>query len=217
MSAVDEYNVLLAGLAQQGLGGKMGQGERPALLLVDLQNAFTSTASPLGKDIGPEMAAILRLQAAARDRGLPVIYTCVSYDPSLEDAGVWLNKIPANGALVAGSDLVELDARLERRPEELIIVKKHASPFWGTPLEGILTGKGIDTLVIAGLTTSGCVRATAVDGCARGFRPSVVREAVGDRSELSHASSLFDIGAKYGDILDLDDAITYMNGVEVRA
>jgi nicotinamidase-related amidase len=210
MSAVDEYAALLEKLADHGLGGRMGLGERPALLLVDLQKAFTDPSSPLGAAVDPEMAAVKQLQAAARDRGIPIFYTCVAYDPSLRDAGVWLKKIPANGQLVAGSELVELDPRLERREDEMIIVKKHASPFWGTGLEGILTGMGVDTILIGGLTTSGCVRATAVDGCARGFRPSVVREAVGDRAELSHLSSLFDIGAKYGDVIALSEALDYL-------
>lgn len=210
-SAVQEYEAMLAELRERGLGADMGFGARPALILVDLQRAFVDPSLPLGSDLERQIAASRRLLDVARRREVPVVFAAVRYDAGLADAGVWRHKIPANLELIEGTEQVELDPRLGRRPDELLVVKKHASPFFGTTLAAELTARGADTLLIAGVSTSGCVRACAVDASAHGFRPIVVREAVGDRRELPHLAGLFDIQAKYGDVVSLDDALAYLD------
>ena len=146
-----------------------------------------------------------------------MIFSTVAYDQNLQDAGVWIRKIPSNSWLVEGSEWIEIDRRLEPRPTETRLVKKHASCFFGTDLPARLIGGGIDTLLIAGCTTSGCVRATAVDACSYGFRTIVVEEAVGDRAHLPHLASLFDIDAKYGDVTPLREALHHLEGLPHEA
>lgn len=209
----EEYDSMLAELRGRGLGADMGFGLRPALILVDMQRGFVDPSFPLGSDAEPQIAAALELLATARRRQLPVVFAAVRYDAGLADTGVWRHKIPGNLQLVDGTEQVELEPRLARRPDELLVVKKHASPFFGTTLAAELTGRGVDTLLIAGLTTSGCVRACAVDASAHGFRPIVVREAVGDRRELPHIASLYDIQAKYGDVVSLEATLEYLERV----
>lgn len=198
-----------------GLGGRMGFGERPALLVVDMSCGFTDEASPLGADVSPAVAEIRRLLAAAREAGAPVVFSTVSYDADLVEAGVWPRKIPGQRVLVEGSRWVEIDPRLGRRPEETLLVKKYASCFFGTPLAAQLTALGVDTIVVTGVTTSGCIRATAVDGCSAGFRVVVPRQAVADRWGPSHVMSLFDIDMKYGDVVDVEEALAYLSGHRV--
>jgi maleamate amidohydrolase len=139
-----------------------------------------------------------------------VLFSTVAYDAGLQDAGVWIRKIPSNHLLVEGSEWVEVDERLGRRDSEGVLVKKYASCFFGTDLASRLMSRRIDTLLVTGCTTSGCVRATVVDACSYGFHTIVVEEAVGDRAELPHHASLFDMDAKYGDVVTLDDATAYL-------
>ena len=191
--------------AQRGFGLDLGFGERPALLVIDIMNAFTDAALPLGSNLDPQVAAINRLLDAAHARALPVYFSTVAYDePDCRDAGIWGAKMTGLHGLVAGSPAVELDARLHRAPHDALFVKKYASCFFGTDLVSRLTARRVDTLILTGCTTSGCVRASAVDAIQYGFRPVVVREAVGDRSKPAHDQSLFDIQAKYGDVMALD-------------
>jgi nicotinamidase-related amidase len=205
--AIEEF---WRGVRSQGLGGRTGFGDRPALLVVDMSCAFTDEASPLGADVSPAVAEIQRLLAAAREAGVPIVFSTVSYDAELVEAGVWPRKIPGQRVLVEGSRWVEIDPRLARRPGETLLVKKYASCFFGTPLAAQLTAKGVDTIVVTGVTTSGCVRATAVDGCSAGFRVIVPRQAVADRWGPSHAMSLFDIDMKYGDVVDVEEALAHL-------
>ncbi len=142
-----------------------------------------------------------------------MIFSTVAYDPELQEAGIWIRKIPSNSWLVEGSEWVEIDERLEQRPHETTLVKKYASCFFGTDLAARLVSRRIDTLIVTGCTTSGCVRATVVDACSFGFHTIVVEEAVGDRAALPHAASLFDIEAKYGDVVSLADTLTYLRGL----
>ncbi len=142
-----------------------------------------------------------------------MIFSAVAYDPELQEAGIWIRKIPSNSWLVEGSEWVEIDERLEQRPHETTLVKKYASCFFGTDLAARLVSRRIDTLIVTGCTTSGCVRATVVDACSFGFHTIVVEEAVGDRAALPHAASLFDIEAKYGDVVSLADTLTYLRGL----
>jgi len=209
--AIHEFEAMLTELRERGLGADMGFGRRPAVIVVDLQRGFVDPSLPLGADLEPQIAATRQLLARARERAVPVAFAAVRYDPGLADAGVWRHKIPANLGLVEGTEAAELDPRLDRRPGELLVVKKHASPFFGTTLAAELTARGVDTVVIAGVSTSGCVRACAVDASAHGFRPIVVREAVGDRRELPHLAALYDIQTKYGDVVSLQTALAHLD------
>ncbi|OAA29539.1 nicotinamidase-like amidase [Frankia sp. EI5c] len=199
-AALAELETLRARFAASGMVGRIGWGQRPAVVVVDLIRGFTDPASPLGGDLTPVVEATGELVAAARRAGVPVYWAEVAYAPDLSDAGVWPLKISAQRLLVEGGEWTRLDARLDRRPEEARVVKKHASAFLGTDLAARLRRAGVDTILVAGCTTSGCVRATVVDGCGLGFRPIIVREAVGDRAPLVHEVSLFDLDAKYGDV-----------------
>ena len=204
------YEELCQEYAAKGLGGRIGFGSRPAIIVVDLIKGFTSPTSPFGSDLDAEVFATNQLLALARPRDIPVIYSTIVYDPSLRDAGLWLSKITSNKWLVEGSEWVELDPRLNRQPGETVLVKKYASCFFGTDLMSQLQTLSVDTVVIAGCTTSGCVRATAVDACSSGLHTIVVEEAVGDRARLPHLAALFDIDSKYGDVLSLEETSCHL-------
>ena len=211
-----EYERLREEFRQKGLGGRVGFGQRPALLAVDFITGFTDLRSPLAGDLDTQIEATNRLLEPARSVGIPVIFSTVAYDRELQEAGVWIRKIPSTKWLVEGSEWVEVDRRLEQRPNETTLVKKYASCFFGTDLAARLVSRQVDTLLITGCTTSGCVRATAVDACSYGFRTIVVEEGVGDRAALPHAASLFDIEAKYGDVVGLEEAVNYLSGLVPR-
>ena len=207
---IEEYARLRAEFRAKGLGGRVGFGERPALLLIDFITAFTDLRSPLAGDLDSQLTAANALLEPARAAGVPVIFSTVAYDRELQEAGLWIRKIPSNSLLTEGSEWVQIDSRLSQRPEETTLVKKYASCFFGTDLAARMVSRRVDTLIIAGCTTSGCVRATAVDACSYGFHTIVVEEAVGDRAAMPHAASLFDIDAKYGDVVGLQAACSYL-------
>ena len=195
-------------MSRDVFGGRLGFGRRAALLVIDLTRAFTEAGRPLGSDCTAVVAASNRLIAAARQAGAPVLFTAVAYENAdLSDAGMWGRKIGGQEDLRAGSDGVDLDPRLDRAPEDTLLVKKYASCFFGTELASQLTAMGVDTVVICGVSTSGCVRATAVDAIQSGFRPVVAEEAVGDRWAEAHRQSLSDLQAKYADVLPLEEVI----------
>jgi nicotinamidase-related amidase len=201
--------------AERGFGGTVGFGERPAVVVIDLIHAFTDPASPLGTDLSSQLAATRRLLEAARAAECPVYYTTVSYDDSdLADAGMWVRKIGALARLRAGSHEVEVDESLGALAGESVIVKKYASSFFGTDLLSRLTARGTDTVILAGCTTSGCVRATAVDAIQNGLRPIVALETVGDRSAAAHEQALADMRAKYADVVPVADALGYLARVK---
>lgn len=212
-AAREEYQRLRSQFKEKGLGGRIGFGSRPALLVIDMIRGFTDSRSPLAGDLDEQLEATQELLARARAATVPVIFSTVAYDADLQEAGKWIQKIPSNSWLVEGSEWVELDDRLERQSNEMLLVKKYASCFFGTDLAARLVSRGIDTLLIVGCTTSGCVRATAVDSCSYGFHTIVVEEGVGDRAELPHLASLFDIDNKYGDVVGLEEANTYLEHV----
>lgn len=195
---------------ERGFGLRMGFGRKPALLVIDLVNAFTDPATMLGSNLDAQVAEANRLIDAAHERAVPVFFSTVSYDEEeLRDAGIWAMKHTGTKLLVAGTPAVALDARLHRKPQDPILVKKYASCFFGTDLVPRLLARGVDTLVISGCSTSGCVRATAIDACQNGFRPIVVREAVGDRSRAAHEQSLFDLHSRYADVVGADEVLAY--------
>ena len=196
----------------RGFGMTIGFGVRPALLVIDMINAFTDPAKPLGSDLTAVIAQLSPVLAAARSTGVPVYYTTVGYEEGFADAGVWFRKQKGLTSLMLGTAAVEIDPRLAPEPGEPVVAKKYASSFFGTDLASRLTSTGIDTVIITGCTTSGCVRATAVDAVQLGYRPMVVREAVGDRSPAAHEQSLFDLHQKYADVVSAQETIDYLKG-----
>jgi maleamate amidohydrolase len=195
---------------QRGFGQKLGFGLRPALLVVDMVKAFTNPDMPLGASLESQIEAIQALLGSAHDQRVPVIFSTVAYeDENLRDAGIFGRKSRGSATLRAGTESVAVDPRLEFRKGDTLLVKKYASCFFGTDLVSRLLNHQVDTLIITGCTTSGCVRASAVDACQIGFRPMIVREAVGDRSRSAHEQSLFDLNAKYADVVSLEETIQY--------
>jgi nicotinamidase-related amidase len=178
-------------------------GTRPALILVDMINGFTDPASPLGSEASPVVAACARLLEGFRARRWPVFYTTVVYDDARQ-ARVFRDRLPALDVLQRGAAAAEVDGRLARRPDETLIEKQYASAFFHTDLAQRLADAGADSLVVTGLTTSGCVRATAVDGLQHDYVVWVPREAVGDRNAAAHEANLHDLHAKYAEVVDLD-------------
>ena len=202
---------------ERGFGQLMGWGESPALLVIDFMRAFTNPALPLGSTLDRELAETVRVLGAAREAEVPIYFTAVWYEEKdLRDAGLWAKKMAGAMTLRAGTPEVEIDPRLGRRADEAIIVKKYASVFFGTDLVSRLNSQRIDTLILTGCTTSGCVRATAVDAVQNGFRPMVVREAVGDRAKPAHDQSLFDLHAKYADVVSVDETLDYLSRLKAK-
>jgi maleamate amidohydrolase len=199
---------------ERGFGLKIGFGERPALLIIDMLKAFTNPAMMLGANLDSQIEATKPLLAVAHERGIPVIFSTVIYnDADLKDAGIWALKMKGVTTLRGDSDGVEVDPRLDMRKTDSLLVKKYASCFFGTDLVARLMSQRVDCLIITGCTTSGCVRATAVDALQTGLRPMVVREAVGDRSVAAHEQSLFDLNAKYADVVSLEETLQYLRTV----
>ena len=185
---------------------EVGIGRRPALVVIDVSKAFTDPASPLGSEAGDVVAAIADLLTAFRRHGLPVFYTTVAYDDPGQ-AKVFRAKLPALEYLAAGSAAVEIDPRVAPAGNEPVLVKHWPSGFFGTDLGERIAEAGADTVFVTGLTTSGCVRATAVDALSHDLRVIVPREAVGDRDAAAHDATLHDIECKYGDVPSLETAL----------
>ncbi|MEJ2084084.1 MAG: isochorismatase family protein [Acidobacteriota bacterium] len=203
----------LAAYRDKGLAGKMGFGSSPAIVVVDFLLGFTRQDSPLGSDLDREIEASRRLLDAGRAAGIPILYSITAYSEGLQDGGTFVRKVPSLGVLLRGSELVQIDPRLDRRPEETTFEKKYASAFFGTSLASELTAHGVDTVIVCGATTSGCVRATVVDAMQHGFRPIVPEQCVGDRSAAAHRANLTDIEGKYGDVVDVEVVIDYLSGL----
>jgi maleamate amidohydrolase len=193
-----------------GFAGRLGWGVRPAVLLVDPVLAYTSAGSPLHLRTGPAAAEVMAgLVAAARATGVPVVWTGVRYaDESCAEAPLFAAKVPALKVFAAGNPLGGFAPPLAPAPGELVVLKHYASAFAGTSLAAWLTSHAVDTLVIGGFSTSGCVRASALDALQNGFRPIVVREACADRDGGPHEHNLFDLNAKYADVIAADEALS---------
>ncbi len=197
-----------------GFHGRAGFGDRPALLVVDMNVAFTDPRSPLACDLDDVVGAIARLLDEARRAEIPVVYTTVAYDEAgKQAAAAFIDKVPALLTLEAGTGWVEIDPRIAPRPGEPVLTKLFASAFYGTTLGSLLVAAGCDSVVVTGASTSGCVRATVVDALQHGYRPLVPREAVGDRNPRAHEASLYDVDAKYGDVVSLEEALDYLEEV----
>lgn len=190
-----------------GLGGRLLEGGRPGVIVVDLVNGFTDPSFPAGSEIDGAVDATRRLVEAARSKSVPVVFTTIAFPPEWIDTNVWLRKMPAMRGLLEGSPWVDVDRRLARQPDEPLIVKRQASAFGGTDLTSLLVSLRLDSLLVCGATTSGCVRATAVDACMLGWPVFVPRDCVGDRAAAPHEANLFDIDAKYGDVIGMEQAL----------
>jgi maleamate amidohydrolase len=182
--------------------GSLGFGKAPALILVDFVEAYFNKDSPLYAGVDDALSSALRIRDAARAASIPIIYTNVVYQEGGADGGVFYRKVPALEVFVAGNPLGAWPAGLEPADDELVISKQYPSAFFGTSLAETLTAGGIDTLIITGGTTSGCIRATCVDAMSHGFAPIVVADACGDRHAAPHEANLFDMNAKYADVVD---------------
>ena len=209
MSARDVYDT-------RGFGGRQGAGRSPAVVVVDFIEGFTNPESRLACDADSAVDATRSLLDVAREAHVPVIFTTVAYDDTdLERAAMFVAKAPALATLRPGSSWIEVDARLGRGAEEPLLTKLFASAFFGTQLDELLRRAGCDTVIVTGASTSGCVRATAVDALQYGYRVLVPREGVADRAADAHNASLLDIDAKYGDVVSIEEAIAAVGPARV--
>ncbi|MDH4346285.1 MAG: isochorismatase family protein [Thermoleophilia bacterium] len=202
---------------QRGFQRRVGFGKRPALVHIDLANAWTRPGHAFSCDgMDTIIPAVQKLNAAGRAKGIPIVYTTTAYedvDGPNSDMGLWVHKIPVE-LLKVGTEAVQIDERIAPQPGEMVIVKKRASGFHGTYLSSYLNAQGVDTVIITGVTMAGCVRHSTEDAIAEGFRPIVVRDAVGDRVPGVVEWNLFDIDAKFGDVEPLGRVLEYLDGIE---
>jgi maleamate amidohydrolase len=208
----DNRNVgdLNADYAAAGFGGRLIFGRKPALLIIDVVMAYLDPASPLHGGFEPALASCERLVAEARRLGAPVIFTNVVYRAGGLDGGVFFRKVPALKAFLEGSPLGAFPPSLQPAPGELVVSKQYPSAFFGTALASTLRAQGVDTVVIGGFSTSGCVRASALDALQNGFIPFVVSDACGERERRPQEANLFDIQAKIGEVVDEERAVALM-------
>lgn len=195
---------------------RLGFGASPALLIIDFVRAYFDPDCELYADVQDALDSALRVRTAARAAGIPVIYTNVVYHPSGIDGGRFFQKAVPLRHFVEGSPMGAWAEGLEPAPDELVISKQHASAFFGTALAGTLVTQRIDSVLLTGVTTSGCIRASCVDASAHGFIPIVVTEAVGDRHPAPHQANLLDMNAKYGDVVGEAEVVDYLAGLAAR-
>lgn len=193
-------------------GGRLGFGRKPALILIDLVRAYFDRDCDLWADCDEALASAIRLRDAARAAGVPVIYSNVVYHPKALDGGRFFQKALPLRHFIRGSKWGDWAPGIEPNEDELVVSKQYASVFFGTSLTSTLTTWGVDTVILTGVSTSGCVRASCVDTNSHGFIPIIPREAVGDRHPDPHEANLFDMNAKYGDVVSEDETIAYLRG-----
>ncbi len=196
---------------QGAFDGHLGFGKSPALLIIDFVEAYLQKDSPLYAGVKDALASCARVLNAAREAGIPVFHTNVEFVKGGLNGGVFFRKVPALKCFEKGSPLGKFPKELTPREDEVVITKQYASAFFGTSLAPSLAANGLDTLIITGVSTSGCVRATSIDCIQNGFIPIVVRDAVGDRHEQVHEANLFDIQAKYGEVVSEADVLKHLS------
>ena len=202
---------------KRAFGKRIGFGKRPALLMIDFVEAYFDNSCALYAGVEDALASALRIQQAARNRTIPIIYTNVVYDKRATYGGRFYQKSMTLHNFIAGNPMGAWPKGLVVRDDELVISKQYPSAFFGTSLASTLTTLGIDTLIHTGVSTSGCVRATCVDCCSYGFIPIIVRDAVGDRHSAPHEANLFDMDAKYGDVVSEAEILAYINSIGAQS
>lgn len=205
--------------AAAGYNRRMGFGSRPALLLIDFVQSYYEPGSPFYARVGgydgvdTALASALRLLDAARAAGILVVFTNLQFQAGGLDGGVFVRKVPSLRAYAPGAPMGRFPVGLAPLDGEPVVTKQYASAFFGTSLAATLTYSRIDTVLLAGLTTSGCVRASCVDAMQHGFIPIVVRDACGDRHPAPHEANLFDMDAKYADVVSEAEAVDYLSSL----
>jgi maleamate amidohydrolase len=200
---------------ERGFQARIGYGARPALVNVDLANAWTRKGSPFEcENVDEMLAQVSRLLDVARSKRIPIVYTTTGYEPDLKDAEPWIRKIPALAVLQIDSDLCRIDERVAPARGDIVLVKKMASAFAGTNLASMLCALRVDTVIVTGATACACIRHTVEDAMTHGFRPIVPREAIGDRIPGAVDANLFDIDAKFGDVEPIDAVLDYLRRIE---
>lgn len=193
--------------------GKAGYGSSPALVLIDFVAAYFDETCDLYADVDDALASALRVREAAHVAGIPVILTNVVYHPNAINGGRFFDKARVLRNFVEGNPMGAWAKGLEPSQDELVISKQYPSAFFGTSLASTLTSLGVDNVILTGLTTSGCVRASCVDAMSHGFITTVVRDACGDRHEAPHEANLFDMNAKYADVVSEDEIIAHLRSL----
>lgn len=214
---VADHQQTLENYAAKGMAARTGIGRRPCVLVIDFQYGMTDPSCPLGSQNQDEPIRVSQaVLEEARVAGVPVLYTRVAFRPDLIDAGLFVEKVPSLGVLTMGSRWVEIDERVAPVGDEYVLTKRHSSAFIGTELQQVLSYRGIDTVIHVGCSTSGCVRQTAVDANAYGFRSLVVRDAVGDRSWEQHEANLVDMDGKYADVVTSTEVIKHFRSIAAQ-
>jgi nicotinamidase-related amidase len=193
------------------IGQRSGYGNSPAVLVVDMARAFCDPEHPVGADMSETLEQIAVLLEAARRKDLLTVYTTIAYHESGADAGTWASKLPTLRLLKLGDPITEIHPRIAPLDRDHVIVKKFASAFFQTHLASLLHASGVDTLVVAGCSTSGCIRASVIDSVSYGFRTVVPAECVADRVPGPHLANLFDIDSKYADVVSVDEVLDYFS------
>lgn len=189
---------------------RLGFGKNPAIILVDFVAAYFDENSPLYADVEKALLSAIRIRNKGREKNIPIIYTNVSYQKDGKNGGVFFEKLPVLSCFIEGAKTVGWPSKLDIDPNEIVITKQYPSAFFETCLSKKLNNLEIDTLIITGLTTSGCIRATCVDAISYGFRPIVVKDACGDRHEKPHIANLFDMNAKYADVVTESEVVNFL-------
>lgn len=203
LNAEDDYRAA-------GFSGRLPRGTRHALLIIDMVQAYLDPGCPLKLDGEAAVATSRRLLDAARAAGAPVVFTTVRYTPGGREGGLFYRKVPALETFVEGSPFGDFPPSLTPRPDELVVVKHYPSAFFGTSLASTLRVLGVDSVIVTGFSTSGCVRASALDALCHGFIPLVVADGCADRTADIHRHNLFDIANKIADVVALDEAVALM-------
>ena len=198
---------------QAGFGQRVPRGKKPAIVVVDFSYGFSDTQYPTAANMEKQIAATRTLTDLARSKHFPVIFTTIAYPKGEVNTLPWLKKAAGLAALLEGSRLVEIDAGTNIQPNDIIISKKGASAFFGTSLAAVLTAHNVDTVIITGATTSGCVRASVVDAVQSGFNVLVPEDCCADRAQAPHDAAMYDIDQKYGDVTDSTDIYEYLQGL----
>jgi maleamate amidohydrolase len=205
--AAETENDLEADYLRAGFGNRLGWGERPAVVAVDICRAYVEPTSPLYAGVEAAVESATRVVDAARAAKVPVVFTRVEFQPGGADGGVFFRKVGALRCFERGNPLADWCTTPRPRADETVVTKQYASAFFGTSLASTLRSMSVDTVVVIGLSTSGCVRATALDALQHGFIPIVVADACGDRDPRPHEANLFDLAAKYADVMTEADAL----------